>query len=424
MAQLADRSKRITLLIDSMGGGGAERMYLHLATALVARGHQVDLLLLKPRGQLLEKIPASIRTFALRPAIWDSLWQRLFSTQNCIPSSLHIRFFGPCWIGRWIAWLRVMPAWPYKRLGLLSTWLAMISIGIADYLRSERPTVVLAGLYHSEVGALLAKQVSKSQTDIVISVRNVISRQAKRHLSVVRLLFPKASGIVAISKGVAENLTTDVTIASNRITVIYNPVITSEFETLAQEKPDHPWMTVEELPVILACGRLVPQKDYPTLLRAFAHLENEHIRLVILGQGELEMALKALSCELGIAQRVSFAGWVSNPLAFMSRARLFVFSSRWEGLGNVLIEAMWCGCPVVSTDCVAGPREILEDGRWGELVAVGDDQALAQAIERALAQDPDREALRRRASFFSIDRAVDQYEKVLLKKEHHVTHHV
>ena len=122
--------KHITLLIDSMSGGGAERMYLHLATELVAREHQVDLFLLKPRGPLLKNIPTSIRTFALQPAIWDSLWQYFFSTKNDIPSSLHIRFFGPCWIGRWLAWFRVMSVWPSKRLDLLSIRLATISIAI------------------------------------------------------------------------------------------------------------------------------------------------------------------------------------------------------------------------------------------------------------------------------------------------------
>ena len=423
--------KHIALLYPSMlSPGGIRRVYLNMVDELVKRGYKVDILILKSR-LFLFRIPESARLFILKPYPWIVAWRKLIKpVKYQIPASCHVHYFGPSWF-RWLAWIRVIIALKLSRrcrallrYRILDQRVAEISIGLSDYFTREHPDVILVNRYQCKAGALLAKHLIQTTTRIVVCAHGPFgipplspSPEDIKRQHFGRVCFPDANGIIAVSKDLAKEMTTVLGLASDRVTTIYNPVITSEFETLAQEKPDHPWMTVEEPPVILACGRLASQKDYPTLLRAFARLENEHIRLVILGKGKLEMALKALSCELDIAQRVSFAGWVSNPLAFMSRVRLFVLSSRWEGLGNVLIEAMGCGCPVVSTDCVAGPREILEDGRWGELVAVGDDQALAQAIERALAQEPDREALRRRASFFSVDRTVDQYEKVLFPSD-------
>ena len=416
--------KRIALLCSSMLGGSISRIYLNMAGTLIERGYKVDILILKAKGEGLPHIPESARLFVLKPYPWIVAWRKLVKpVKYQIPASCHVHYFGPSWF-RWLAWIRVVIALKLSRRcrtllrhRILDQRVAEISIGLIDYLTHECPDALVVSIYQCKAGALLTKHLIQSPTRIVVCVHGAIRAWNIKRQHFGRILFPDADGIIAVSKDLAKEMTTVLGIASDRVTAIYNPVITSEFETLAQEKLDHPWMTVEEPPVILACGRLTPIKDYPTLLRAFTRLEHEHIRLVILGQGELEMDLKALACELGIEQRVSFVGWVSNPLAFMSRARLFVLSSRSEGLGNALIEAMGCGCPVVSTDCVAGPREILEDGRWGELVAVGDDQALAQAMERTLAQESDRQALQHRASFFSIDRAVDQYEKVLFPSD-------
>ena len=423
-AQSKER-KHIALLFASMLGGSISRIGFNTANSLIERGYKVDILILKGKGVGLHHIPESARLFILKPYPWIVAWRKLVKPATYqIPASCRVHYFGPSWF-RWLAWIRVVLALKLSRRcrtllrhRILDQRVAEVSIGLIDYLTRECPDALLVSIYQCKAGALLAKHLIHPPTRIVVWVRGAIRTWNLKRQHFGRILFPDADGIIAVSKDLAKEMTTILGIASDRVTAIYNPVITSEFETLAQEKPDHPWMTVEEPPVILACGRLTKMKNYPNLFRAFARLENEHIRLVILGEGKLETALKALSCELGIAQRVSFVGWVSNPLAFMSRARLFVLSSSdGEGLGNVLIEAMWCGCPVVSTDCVAGPREILEDGRWGELVAVGDDQALAQAMERALAQEPDREALRRRANFFSVNRAVDQYEKVLFPSD-------
>jgi len=231
---------------------------------------------------------------------------------------------------------------------------------------------------------------------------------------VARIILPWADSYIAVSAGVADEAARTWHLPRRNISTVYNPIMVPD--SLAAEQPSHAWF-MEPGDVILAAGRLFVQKDFPTLLRAFARLANQKLRLVIVGEGGERGALENLARELGIAGRVDFPGWIANPFALMSRARLFVLSSRYEGLSNVLIEAMACGCPVVSTDCPHGPREILENGKWGALVPVGDHAALAAAMEDALRTEPDRDALRKRAEFFSVERAVREYEKILLGDE-------
>ena len=167
--------------------------------------------------------------------------------------------------------------------------------------------------------------------------------------------------------------------------------------------------------MILAAGRLTAQKDYPTLIKAFARLNAQRpSRLIILGEGRMRKALERLVKGLDLTDHVSLPGWVENPFAFMSRASLFVLSSRFEGLPGVLVQALACGCPCVSTNCPAGPAEILQDGKFGPLVPVGDEQALADAMYGTLAQPPERHMLQQRAGYFSLERAVTAYEKLIL----------
>jgi glycosyltransferase involved in cell wall biosynthesis len=186
----------------------------------------------------------------------------------------------------------------------------------------------------------------------------------------------------------------------------------------AKQPVSHPWFEQNRLPVILAVGRLTKAKDYPTLFRAFSLVRQVRpAKLLILGEGEERSNLERLAIELGIQNDVSMPGFVDNPFAFMAKASVFVLSSAWEGFGNVLVEALACGCPVVATDCRSGPREILDNGRYGRLVPVGDHEALAKAILETL-DNPDfpadRQTRLQRAMEFSIDAAVDKYLKVLL----------
>ena len=194
--------------------------------------------------------------------------------------------------------------------------------------------------------------------------------------------------------------------------VIYNPAVSPDIDELAQLQLDHPWFSDGGPPVILGVGRLVPQKDFSTLIDAFRLIRvSRPCRLVILGEGSLRSELEARIAGLGLEDCVSLPGWVENPFAFMARSALFVLSSVYEGFGLVLVEALACGCPAVATDCPAGPSEILEDPAL--LAPVGDPEALAQVMLRALDRPADKAALRARAARFSVERAMDGYETLI-----------
>jgi glycosyltransferase involved in cell wall biosynthesis len=188
----------------------------------------------------------------------------------------------------------------------------------------------------------------------------------------------------------------------------------------AEEPLDHPWFAAGEPPVVLGVGRLVKQKDFPTLVRAFARVrERRPARLLLLGETKKprrRRRLEELTRELGVEKDVAIEGFVDNPLPYMKRAAVFALSSAWEGLPGALIEAMACGCPPVSTDCPGGSAEILDQGRFGPLVPVGDDAALAEAIVQQLERPTAPELLEARAREFAVDVAVDHYLEVLLRR--------
>jgi glycosyltransferase involved in cell wall biosynthesis len=191
-------------------------------------------------------------------------------------------------------------------------------------------------------------------------------------------------------------------------------VWTSEVEQLARQPVDHPWLTKPGAPVIVGAGRLTRQKDFPTLIRAFARARAQRpCRLIILGNGELEAQLIALAKELKVEHDLSLPGFVANPYAYMARAQLFVLSSLWEGSPNVLTEALALGVPVVSTDCPSGPREILAGGEYGTLVPMEDDAALAQAMLATLDRPLARERLLQAALPYKVDASVNGYLEAL-----------
>jgi glycosyltransferase involved in cell wall biosynthesis len=230
----------------------------------------------------------------------------------------------------------------------------------------------------------------------------------------VPLLYPRASQIIAVSDGVADDLSRFSGVERNRIDVVQNPVVTPELAALADEPVDHPWFSPGEPPVILGVGRLSDQKDFATLLRAFALVRAKRpARLVILGEGGYRAELEQLVTQLGIGADVDLPGFAGNPFSYMSKASLFVLSSKFEGLPGALIEAMACGTPVVATDCPSGPREILEDGSLGGLVPVGDPESLAAAIGHALDQPTPPGRLRAKAAEYTVDRAVSRYLALL-----------
>jgi len=334
------QAKRLCILVPSLHGGGAEHIMVKLAGGLVRLGYSVDLVLCQAKGPYLAEVPDAVRVIDLHSA-------------------------------------RVLASLP----------------ALARYLRRERPAALLSVL-HANLVALWAKRVAGVSTRVVVSERNTLSRVSAHYRAdlrmrwapaLARLFYPWADGVVAVSRGVADDLAEAARIPRRHIKVIYNPVVTPELRSKAQASLRHPWFELGEPPVILAIGRLTAQKGLDVLIQAFSRVRAaRRARLLILGEGEERPALEAMVRQFGLGDDVSLPGFEPNPYPYMARAALFVLSSRWEGLPGVLIEALFCGAPVISTDCPYGPREILADGRYGVLVPVGDVHALAEAMEAAL----------------------------------------
>jgi glycosyltransferase involved in cell wall biosynthesis len=295
-------------------------------------------------------------------------------------------------------------------------------IPLCKALKKENPDILFSALYHANIIASLAAFLTPGYaTRVVLSERNHLSSSLKDVPLLRRLLlyplivvsYRLADRIIAISNGVRDNLINDFHLPAEKALTVYNPVITPGFAEKISETAQHEWFQNRDYPVVIAAGRLVPQKDYPTLLMAFARLtEKNRARLLILGTGYLELELKDLCLRLGIADRVAFIGQVDNPLAYMKQADLFVLSSAWEGFGNVLVEALYCGLPIVATNCPSGPSEILEGGKYGTLVPPKDPDALARAIEAAiLSPKPSPETQKSRALDFAVPKIADQYQR-------------
>jgi glycosyltransferase involved in cell wall biosynthesis len=232
----------------------------------------------------------------------------------------------------------------------------------------------------------------------------------------IRYFYPWADNIVAVSKGVANDLERFLASLDGQIKVIYNPIVTHELKQKAKVRLEHPWFEKGQPPVILSVGRLAAQKDFITLIKAYARVRQTHpSRLLILGDGEERPLLESFIQQLGLQQDVCMPGFIANPYPFMMKASLFVLSSRWEGLPGVLIEAMYCGVPLIATDCPSGPREILKDGKHGVLVPVGDEKVLSQAIIRTLegkVVSPSSESWRP----FDMETVVSSYIKLLFEE--------
>ena len=397
------RPAHLALYSDFSTFGGVERVFLNLVKALAELGHRVDLVLCGAADAALNQVPPTINVIALSSG---PRWRGRLSVLGADPTGL-VPLLRPV----------VFPPKPNKTIIYLPA--------LVHYLRREKPTVLLSAKPYPNLTALWAKRQSGVSTRVVVSEHGHLSqdllykrrrRWRSRFISpLLRRVYPWADAIVSVSYGVADDLAAFVGIPRERITTIYNPIVTPDLQARARAPLDHPWVRPDAPPVVLAIGRLVPQKDFPTLLSAFARVRARRpVRLVILGEGKLRAELETIARTLGIAADVAMPGFVENPYAYLGRAAVFALSSACEGLPTVLIEALACGCPVVSTDCPSGPAEILDGGRYGRLVPVGDHAALAQAICDTLDDPPPREKSINRGQFFSVDRSVEQYERLLL----------
>ena len=363
-----DRRPRLALFMPSFRGGGAERVMVTLAEGFAARGVAIDVLVAQREGPFAPAASDRIRVVDLRA-------------------------------------VRV----------------AASIVPLARYLRREAPPAMLSALPHANVAAILARGLSARRTTrLVVSehataslvAANAVLRRARLLPFFMRRLYPRADAVVAVSDGVAEDLARYLGLDRARIRRIYNPIVMPASGARAERVP-HPWFEPGQPPVLLAAGRLTAQKDFETLVRAFALLRGARAaRLMVLGQGEQRPQLLALAEQLGVQADIALPGFVADLKSYLERAAVFILSSRWEGFGNVLVEAMACAVPVVSTDCPSGPREILEGGRHGLLVPVADPPALAHAIESQL-DHPMRDSVAARARDFAVEIALDAYQEVL-----------
>lgn len=390
----------IALFMNNLPTGGAERVMLSLARAFAARGHRVDFVLVVRHGELVAQIPSTAKVVELgavhRNRVLPGLLRLESGTRRLVTRALY-------------------QAKPPKVVRGLPP--------LARYLRRARPDALLSTLPVNNLVALWAAALAGVPTRVVVREATHESSDLPGEEGPFLRLFPqlahrwypRAAAVVTVSNGVADDLASFVGIERERLTTIYNPVDLARIAAESQLAPDEPWLAPGGPPTLVAAGRLVPQKDFVTLLHALARVRRERpVRLVVLGRGPLRERLAELAGELGIAEALRMPGVVANPFAYLARAAAFVLSSAWEGLPNVLLEALACGCPVVATDCPSGPREILADGRYGPLVPVGDPAALAAAILATLDAPPDAARLRARAADFAIERSAGRYLEVLL----------
>ncbi len=232
--------------------------------------------------------------------------------------------------------------------------------------------------------------------------------------------YHQANAVVAVSKGVERDTRAYLDLPQDMMKTIYNPVAAREIKNLSEESPEHDWFDNRDVPVVLGIGRFVQQKNFPLLVRAFAELRKKRpVRLVLLGGDESsdeqtrhKAELEELADELGVAEDFDMPGYKENPYPYFRRASVFALSSRFEGFGNVLVEALFCGCPVVSTDCPSGPAEILRDGEFGHLVPIDDAKSMADALDAILDEKIDSRMLRARGEEFSVDQAVNNYNEL------------
>jgi len=391
-------AQRIAIVLPSLAGGGAERSMLNLLKSFAQKGRTVDLLLFRVKGPYLDKIPDTVRIIDLKPS--SGLRGRLLALRG-----------APSRIG---SLLRPV-ALPFKTHANLRH-----IESLTRYLQTEEPDVILSALTYTNLVVLWSRRLAGKSIPVVISERNFLSHRVRSEdhqkkwrwrfaLPLVRDAYRLADGIITVSDSVADDLADSSKIRRDSIKTIYNPVVDQELLQLADQPLQHPWFAAEAPPVILGAGRLASQKDFTTLIKAFAIVRKTHnSRLLILGEGDQRKQLTSLAQQLGIDSDVELPGFVDNPYKYMRHAAVFALSSRYEGLPGVLIQAMACGCPVISTDCPGGSREILADGEYGNLVPIGNEKALAAAICSVLASRPDQEKLGRRAAIFSVEHAAQQ----------------
>lgn len=363
------QNKRIAIFISFSGQGGVERMINNLAGGFLDSGYRVDMIIARADGDHLAAIPAGVNQI---------------------------------------------------RLGTRHTLTALP--GLIRYLRKEKPHVLLAVKDRAIRTAVMARWLSGVVVLLVGRIGTTVSAALAGQgplrrwswFKGMKLFYRRVDRIVAVSRGVAEDIITITGMPLNRVVVVSNPVVTSRLDVLAAEPVPHPWLKDPDVPVIMGAGRLTPQKDFGTLLRAFALVkESRACRLVIIGEGKLRAQLQSQADALGVGSLFHMPGFAPNPYMWIARCSVFVLSSRWEGSPNTLTEALALGVPVVSTNCRSGPKETLEDGRYGSLVPIGNEREMARAIQDTLDNPLPRATLQKAVRRFTVEESVEGYLRVL-----------
>lgn len=360
----------LSFLIESLYNDGVGKMRLHLMNEIARRGYRVELLLNDVDSPYLANVDGAIRR------------HRFGSAHS----------------------LKGVP-------------------GLALHLRRTRPRVLLTQRVRLNMLALRARTIARVATRVFVTVNvnmtakleHQSERKRQRQIEHMQEYYPRNDGIIAVSHGVADDAAALIGIPAERITVISNPTVTPELAVRAAEPLEHPWFAPGQPPVLLGAGRLMIEKGFDTLIRAFARVcSSVDCRLLIVGEGPDRRALEALAAELGLGGKVSMPGFTNNPYQYMARAAVFVLSSTREGSPNALVEALACGTPLVSTDCPNGPQEVLEGGLHGRLVPVGDVDAVAAAIVETLREPRGtRDSRMAAAQRYTVERSATLYLEAL-----------
>lgn len=358
----------ISFLLPDLRGGGAERVNIDLGHEFVRAGHEVEFVLMQARGELLDE------------------------TRQCFPV-----------------------------VDLTTPRARALPCVLARYLSRRRPAALLAAMWPLTVIAPLAARLSGHRCKVLVSEHNSLSVQyrdwGRGHRAALRASmgvgYRLADHCVGVSSGVAADIATLSGLRHDAFDVIHNPVPPRpEPSKQAMRNAEALWCSPKGARIVTV-GSMKAQKNHPLLLRAFTQLDLPAARLMFVGDGPGRDALLSLAKELGVADRMILAGFQSDPTPFYSSADLFVLSSDYEGFGNVIVEALARGTPVVSTDCPSGPSEILDGGRYGRLVPIGDTVAMTAAMGAELNAPVRSDALKNRALEFSPEIAAHKYLKLL-----------
>lgn len=362
---------KIAFFLPALSFGGIEANTIRLAKSFIEKGYDIELLLGRAQGEYLERIDKSLKVINFNKK---------------------------------------------RSIGMIYS--------LVRYMKKEKPDIVYTGGEQANIILMLAKLLSP-KTKVIISIRTNLTVEYKETERIIKkklypllskYLYKLADSIVTVSKGVADDVNKFLNLPKSKLTVIYNPIIDDEIFNLMEQRNSHPWLNDDQYKVIVSVGRLVNQKNFSLLIKAFKKVKEQlpEAKLIILGEGPEKQKLKYLIEELEMEKDVTLEGFVQNPYSYMKKSDLFVLSSKWEGFGNVIVEALATGTPVVSTKCPSGPDEILENGKFGYLVNLNDVEQMSTAILHELSTpSADEKKRKARAEKFSVESATIQYIKLM-----------